>query len=136
MTKWTSNAALRDRIDYLEAENHMLKCEIRMDQSNRLIQRCSVAFQATKKESKFLIVLVQKGTVTREALFNAVYGLENDVPELKIIDVWISKCRKRCKPFDIHIGLNWGIGYFIDRADRERFWSVLDDGTGTMTVPR
>jgi DNA-binding response OmpR family regulator len=49
--------------------------------------------------------------MTKEALLSAVYQLRQEEPELKIIDVWVCKLRKKLKPLGINIDTVWGRGY-------------------------
>lgn len=49
--------------------------------------------------------------MTKEALLAALYQLRSDEPEIKIIDVWICKLRKKLKPLGVNIETVWGRGY-------------------------
>ena len=49
--------------------------------------------------------------LTKEALLVAVYQLQHEEPEIKIIDVWICKLRKKLKPLGVNIDTVWGRGY-------------------------
>lgn len=50
--------------------------------------------------------------VTKEALMDALYALKPDEePEIKIIDVFICKLRKKLKPLGVEIDTAWGRGY-------------------------
>lgn len=42
-----------------------------------------------------------------------LYQLEQNEPELKIIDVFICKIRKKLKPLGLSIATHWGQGYSI-----------------------
>lgn len=56
--------------------------------------------------------LLRGDAVTKNGLMDAVYttGID-DQPEIKIIDVFICKLRKKLKPFGIEIATIWGVGY-------------------------
>lgn len=52
--------------------------------------------------------------VSKEALLEWLYQLSaDDEPDLKIIDVWICKLRKKLKPLGIRIDTTWGRGYAL-----------------------
>ena len=77
----------------------------------------SVAVHLTGKEYAILELLtLRKGTiVTREMLLNHLYG-GTDEPELKIIDVFVCKLRKKLAQAtgsDDHIETVWGRGYML-----------------------
>jgi two-component system cell cycle response regulator CtrA len=74
----------------------------------------------TGKEYAILELLaLRKGTiVTREMLLNHLYG-GTDEPELKIIDVFVCKLRKKLAQAtgcDHYIETVWGRGYMLSRA--------------------
>jgi two-component system, cell cycle response regulator CtrA len=52
-------------------------------------------------------------TLTKEQLLKALYGLlpEADMAEIKIIDVFVCKARKKLAATGIEIGTVWGRGY-------------------------
>jgi len=70
----------------------------------------------TGKEYQMLELLsLRKGTtLTKEMFLNHLYG-GMDEPELKIIDVFICKLRKKLKAAadDHHIETVWGRGYVL-----------------------
>lgn len=73
----------------------------------------------TSKEYSILEVLATKnGIVPKETLLNYLYGSLQDVPELKIIDVFICKLRKKLINASGGIDLIqtvWGRGYQLNR---------------------
>jgi len=60
---------------------------------------------------------LNKGLVRRDAIFDSVYGLTDELPDSKIIDVFICKLRK--KMIDVcgydPIKTHWGLGYSLIR---------------------
>lgn len=52
-------------------------------------------------------------TLSKEQLLDATSGLGFDDRELKIVDVFICKARKKLKPLGLEIGTVWGKGYRI-----------------------
>lgn len=54
----------------------------------------------------------------REQLMSAVYGNRNNQPDDKIIDVFMSKIRKKLRPVGIIVEGVWGRGYRL-REDKQ-----------------
>ncbi|WP_375599346.1 winged helix-turn-helix domain-containing protein [Devosia sp. Naph2] len=52
-------------------------------------------------------------TLSKEQLLAATSGLGFDDREIKIVDVFICKARKKLKPLGLEIGTVWGRGYRI-----------------------
>ena len=100
---------------------------IDLDKQSVLIKGRSVFL--TKKEYQILELLsLRKGTtLTKEVFLNHLYG-GMDEPELKIIDVFINKLRKKLAEVDQHAGTDaaahietvWGRGYrLVDNVREE-----------------
>lgn len=58
------------------------------------------------------LLRAQGRVVSKEMFLNHLYG-GMDEPELKIIDVFIYKLRKKLKGLDLDIGTSWGRGYWL-----------------------
>lgn len=54
-------------------------------------------------------------TMSKEQLLAALYGLrpESEEAEIKIIDVFVCKARKKLVPLGVNIETAWGVGYRI-----------------------
>jgi DNA-binding response OmpR family regulator len=67
------------------------------------------------------LVLARGRTVSREQLLNSIYGTDADQPEIKIVDVFITKIRQKLKPYvgDNFIETVWGTGYCIPTLARK-----------------
>lgn len=66
----------------------------------------------------FRAFLLANGNVrTKEALLNELYArkfyAEGEMPEIKIIDVFVCKLRKKLEPLGLYIGTIWGRGYYL-----------------------
>jgi len=60
--------------------------------------------------------------VPKEAILEHLYQLrrtEEEVPEIKIVDVYVCKLRKKIKPLGIDIGTSWGRGYYMADPNAE-----------------
>lgn len=56
--------------------------------------------------------------LSKEALLANLYVHEADEAEIKIIDVFVCKLRKKLQPLGVEIGTAWGRGYrLVTRAD-------------------
>jgi two-component system cell cycle response regulator CtrA len=92
----------------------------------------------TGKEYAILELLVlRKGMVlTKEAFLNHLYG-GMDEPEMKIIDVFVCKLRKKLAQAGVDnlIGTVWGRGYMIrDSAERVEAMGVAERATAPATA--
>ena len=91
--------------------------KLAVDLGARVVSVDDQSVQLTGKEYAILELLtVQKDTiVTREMLLNHLYG-GRDEPELKIIDVFVCKLRKKLAHAtggDHYIETIWGRGYML-----------------------
>ena len=96
---------------------------VTLDTRRRCVMVYSAELQLTSKEYAVLELLaLKKGTVLpKEAFLNHIYG-GMDEPEVKIVDVFI--CKLRRKIADLTGGLNfietvWGRGYMLKDCDDE-----------------
>lgn len=73
----------------------------------------------TSQEFALFRILLDRGgrTIRKESLLELLYAnkafADGDMPEIKIIDVFICKLRKKLVPLDIEVGTTWGRGYFL-----------------------
>lgn len=113
---------LRRRIDALETENDLLRLRVAEleDQLFSVSWYCPLEFGLTASEATILAALISRERCSKEFLFAATSrpGEEKDT-EIKIIDVWVCKIRRKLTPFGIEIKTLWGHGYMIEPATRE-----------------
>jgi len=87
-----------------------------VDLEGKTVEVKGMRVHLTGKEYQMLELLsLRKGvTLTKEMFLNHLYG-GMDEPELKIIDVFICKLRKKLKAAtdDHHIETVWGRGYVL-----------------------
>ena len=89
-------------------------------------------FGLTGGEAKVVRELLDGKLKTREALHHAAYGDDpNGGPEIKIIDVFITKVRKKLKVRMVEIATVWGQGYRMDSPMVARVMVLLGDGAPT-----
>ncbi len=72
----------------------------------------------TRNEAQILELLQQgKGrTVSRESLLENLYLTSADEPDIKIIDVFVCKLRKKLKGMGVAVQTDWGRGYRLSVA--------------------
>lgn len=69
----------------------------------------------TAKEAAIVAALVGRdGCVSSEQLLHALYAMRpEEPPQMKIIDVFVCKARRKLKPFGVAIKTHWGVGYYM-----------------------
>lgn len=82
----------------------------------------------TPAEEKIVACLfAARGAVrTREQLFHAFADAESEV-DIKIVDVHISRIRKKLVRFNVHVKTVWGTGYQLDSAALRAVGSALGE---------
>ena len=71
-------------------------------------------WRLTQNESRLIGALLERELLTKDAAMAALYRDRGmDEPDVKIVDVFICKARKKLKPFGIEITTVWGVGYFM-----------------------
>lgn len=99
---------LRERIRQLEEA---------LMPSNTIIP---VEWQLTAAEARVFAHLTTREMATKRNIMFALYSDRIDEePEIKIVDVFVCKLRKKLKPFNVQINTVWGQGYSL--AHREQF---------------
>ena len=108
--------------------------ELAVNLDARVVSVDNQPLHLTGKEYAILELLtLQKGTiVTREMLLNHLYG-GMDEPELKIIDVFVCKLRKKLAQAtggDHYIETVWGRGYMLHEPVATTATHTCDDAGG------
>lgn len=120
-----TEAALRDRIDYLEAENAQLRKQLAVDVIDDFAVRCRRAFGLTATEAHILNVLMRRAQVAKASLFEALYGDRIAAPEPKVLDVMVHKLRRKIGQRGIQIETIWGVGYRLTPDMRAKIEALL-----------
>lgn len=108
------------RLEVVERENEELREQVRQ----LLIMLrgdapMPIQFSLTGKEAALLGALMQGTIVSKESCLHFIYQ-GRDEPELKIIDVFVCKLRRKLKPFGITIDTAWGRGYALAPEAKKR----------------
>lgn len=116
-------AAQRRRIGDLELQVEMMAGE----QADR-IARVPVEWGLTGREARLLLFLAARGEATKGQIMTALYAdRTDDPPEIKIVDVFVCKLRRKLKPFGIAILTLWGRGYALEPAARAAVRAAIAD---------
>lgn len=85
-----------------------------------------VELRLTGSEAAVVAALYSREHCTKDAIMAALYrNLAKDEAEIKIVDVFICKVRKKLKPFGIEITTIWGQGYAMPAASKAIMRSML-----------
>lgn len=111
------------RLEALSAENERLRDELdALKSSLGLTFQSPLEWRLTGSETKVFGRLLRGGLTTKDALMATLYrDGAKDEAEIKIVDVFICKLRKKLKPFGLEILTVWGAGYQMSPASKERF---------------
>ena len=113
------NLLLRERLAYLEAI--LIPPGMRYD-----------LLGLTAYEGRVLAALSRGEQMSKEQILAVAYSdrLDQDLPELKIVDVWVCKIRKKLKPLGIDVETIWGEGHAVSADSRRRLTDLLAQLTG------
>lgn len=76
------------------------------------------AIDIPRRELSILVALAEAdgAALSKDQLLDTAYGVGSETDE-KVIEVYISRLRKRLKPYGLRIEVQRGIGYRLDRGD-------------------
>ncbi len=78
-------------------------------------------YKLTKTEEALLGMFANStGVLTKERVLTAIWGMSEDPPNPKIVDVLICKIRKKLKPFGVEIDTYWARGWHMTPENREK----------------
>ena len=105
----------------LRAENDELG--ERVGQLERLLKYAAFwmprEFSLTRTEETVLGALMAHPVATRDHFMHALYNGRGDLePDVKIVDIYISKLRRKLKSFGIEIKTEWGRGYALTQDSK------------------
>lgn len=112
--------ALEEQVADLEEEKLRLEEELDFERYGEAGWEPPRELGLTRKEGDFLKALIVRERCTKEYLFNAIYSVMEDPPQIKIIDVFVCKLRAKLRPHGIRIGTIWGVGYELSPGMREQ----------------
>jgi DNA-binding response OmpR family regulator len=86
---------------------------LRFEAASGIVVRFGQFAALTRAEAEMLQILIdaKSAVMSKEKLLTSLYWQENDEPNIKMIDVWICKLRKKISPLGLNIQTIWGNGY-------------------------
>lgn len=115
-----NEAALRDRVEYLEAENAELKRLLRTDPSVEFVTAAKKVFAVRPQAVRILWVLWDCKSKSKDVVFNALWGESLDPADIKSLDMLICLLRAAIKPCGAKIETIWGHGYQLSPESRAK----------------
>ncbi|ACL61091.1 winged helix-turn-helix domain-containing protein [Methylobacterium nodulans] len=96
------------------------------------------AWGLTATEERLLLALRRGTLMSRDALMTAVYQLAEDEPSEGVLDVMISKLRRKLarRAAGIHIETAWGRGWQLAPESARRLARILDPSLPDYRKPR
>jgi two-component system cell cycle response regulator CtrA len=105
-------STLRDQNDELREKVRQLEEVI------GLSFQAPVEFGLTRREEMVLGTLLRRERLSKEQIMTVMYSDRISVPDIRILDVYVCRLRKKLKPFEIEIRTMWGIGYALPPASK------------------
>ncbi len=100
--------ALEERVELLQERVHQLEGAMGM------LILAPPEWGLTPSEMRVLGVLLARELATKDAIMSALYRDNGkDEAEVKIVDVFVCKIRRKLKAFGFEISTRWGVGYEI-----------------------
>lgn len=115
------------RLEALEAENERLRDRVtELEEALGFSIELPIYLGLSPAEARVFGALMKRPTWTKEQLMVALYSHRpDDPPEMKIVDVFICKLRKKLKPIGIEIETLWGQGVRLSPAMRDRAQAII-----------
>lgn len=128
-------------IDELEGQVETLASAL---STNDEIANLQHLLDLTTGEAQLLALLADGRTRSKDQILSGLYWRNSSaMPEIKIIDVWVCKIRKKIGGSGIHIETVWGSGYYATGTDvikaamagQAPTWTAADDSGARMGKP-
>jgi two-component system cell cycle response regulator CtrA len=119
---------------YRRPKNHLViqDLDTALERIRQLEELMGVGFMVhpslglTRLEEAMLgAIYAANHTVTRDRVFDLLFGLHDDPPEPKIMDVAMSHLRRKLRPLGVHITTVWGRGWYLAPAERAKIEPYL-----------
>lgn len=122
----STEAALRERIEYLEAEVANLRDELGVVQTNEQIAAARRCFRIMPQQAKLLLALMSGRQRSYDALRSVLWGDIDDSPETNALKVHIALLRKGLIAHGIGFNTIWGFGLQMSSVDCAKARAILD----------
>ena len=116
------------RLEAVEAENDMLRAKV--DQLEELLGLhfpSPFSFTLTGQEMRVFGVLMKREVATKEMIMQGLYSHrpQDDEVEIRIVDVFICKIRKKLAPHGVAIETVWGHGYRLTQDTKAKVRGIM-----------
>lgn len=103
------------RCEVLDRENDELRERIRVSQGDDPGIALKMFFGLTMSENVILSELMRRESVSKQRASNALYAhrVDDNIPEPKIVDVFVCRLRRKLKRHGVEITTAWGAGYYL-----------------------
>lgn len=122
---------LRDEyVMALEAENEQLREKVaRLEETLGVRIETPLVLGLTGQEARVFGILLKRELVTKQQAMDVLYGErpDGDEAEIKIVDVFVCKLRKKLEPYEIAIETVWGRGYRIPAQSKTAALALLEE---------
>ena len=129
-TDLTARTPVPDLMRYIEQLEHVLGAHLTdagADAKANLMRQ----FDLTSKEADILVLLSDGRAHSKDGILSVVYSDRiDDLPDAKIVDVWVCKIRQKLAGTAIVIETKWGLGYFVPDT------ALLKRAKAGETLPR
>ncbi len=117
-----SDGQLSNYVAAVEEENDMLRERVRqLEELLWISVEVPLLFGLSGKEGGLLNLLMSRPLLTKEQALDCLYfDRPNDTPELKIINVFICKLRRKLSKFGVTIDTAWGRGYSMSGESKAK----------------
>jgi two-component system cell cycle response regulator CtrA len=114
-------------MERLRRENFHLRTRVRdLERALRVPLITPKAWRLTPTEERVFEVLMTRPVATRRAIMAALYSnVLREEPDEKILDVWVSKIRRKLREVAIHIETHPGVGWSIAPEIKSRVSTSL-----------
>jgi two-component system cell cycle response regulator CtrA len=129
------NAALQKRVDDLEYYLEGMERILGAKDSHEIWP-----FHLTPAELRFFGILraAPGRLLTKEHFWHVLYALrhEDEMPEIKIVDVFLCKLRKKLRPHGVDIDTVWGQGYYLSTENAAKLDQIVKVPTLRVNLPK
>jgi two-component system cell cycle response regulator CtrA len=115
-------------VSALEEENEALRARlVDLEREFGFYNTVPLIFGLTGSEEKVLSLLGARDVASKQQIMTAlmVYRGGDEEPEIKIVDVFVCKIRKKLKPFGVAIDTVWALGYRLTPENKKKVAEYL-----------
>ena len=92
-------------------------------------------FDLTASEARVFGILLARDYCSKEQVMTALYAHQpRDEPDIKIVDVYVCKIRRKVEPVGVQIETVWGHGYKISKDMKNRAKSLIEQARNRATA--